>query len=135
MRGHQSIQSGGIAMDKVFRGLAGLVGVFFVLSGIRWVVDPEGAAAVIGLPLLDGLARSTQIGDLGAFFFAGGLLILNGVWKQKAEWYIAPALIIGTAAVFRVLAAVVQGADMALAMIIPELVMTGILLMAARTSK
>lgn len=122
-------------MDKLFRGLAGLVGVFFVLSGIRWVVDPAGAGATIGMPLLEGLALSTQIGDLGAFFFAGGLLTLGGVWKQKAHLYLAPALFLGTAAVFRVLATLVQGADLALPMIIPELVMAGILVMAARTAK
>lgn len=122
-------------MNKAFRGLAALVGVFFVLSGIRWIVDPEGAGAGIGLPLLDGIARSTQIGDLGAFFFAGGVMALLGAWKQKAEWYLAPALLIGTAAVFRVLATIVQGAELALPFIIIEAIMTGILVMAARTAK
>lgn len=122
-------------MDKVFRGLAGLVGIFFVLSGLRWIIDPGGAAAGLGLPLLDGLALSTQIGDLGAFFFAGGTLALLGVWKQKVEWYLAPALLIATAAVFRILATVIQGADLALPFIIIEAIMTAILLMAARTAK
>lgn len=122
-------------MDKVFRGLAGLVGLFFVVSGLRWIIDPGGAATGLGLPLLDGLARSTQIGDLGAFFFAGGTLVLLGVWKQKAEWYLAPALLVGTAAVFRILATVVQGAELALPFIIIEAVMTAILLMAARSAK
>lgn len=122
-------------MAKVFRVLAGLVGIFFVLSGIRWIVDPAGAGAALGLPLLDGLARSTQIGDLGAFFFAGGTLVLLGVWKQKAEWYLAPALLIGTAAVFRILATVFHGAELAIPFIIIEAVMTAILLMAARTTK
>lgn len=121
-------------MDKVFRGLAGLVGLFFVIMGVRWVFDTAGAAGAIGLPVLEGLALSSEIGDLGAFFFAGGTMALIGAWKQKAAWYLAPALLIGTAAVFRVLAAVVQDAAMAPAMIIPELIMTGILLMAARTA-
>lgn len=122
-------------MDKVFRGLAGLVGVFFVLSGIRWIVDPAGAGAGLGLPLLEGIALSTQIGDLGAFFFAGGVMALLGAWKQKAEWYLATALLVGTAAVFRILATVVQGAELALPFIVIEVVMTLILVMAARTAK
>lgn len=122
-------------MDKVFRGLAALVGVFFVLSGLRWIIDPAGAGAGLGLPLLDGIALSTQIGDLGAFFFAGGTMALLGAWKQKAEWYLAPAFLIGTAAVFRILAAVVQGAELALPFIIIEAIMTGILVMAAKTAK
>ena len=41
--------------------------MMFVM-GLRWLVDPSGAAAGIGMPVLDGLARSSQIGDLGAFF-------------------------------------------------------------------
>jgi hypothetical protein len=121
-------------MDKVFRALAGLIGLLFVIMGVRWVIDPAGAAGAIGLPVLEGLALSSQIGDLGAFFFAGGAMALFGAWKQKAAWYLAPALLIGTAAVFRILAALVQDATMAPQMIIPELVMTGILLMAARTA-
>lgn len=122
-------------MDKVFRGLAGLVGLFFVISGVRWIFDPAGAAAGLGMPLLDGIGLSTQIGDMGSFFFAGGLLTLIGVWKQKSEWLIAPALLIGTAAVFRVLATVVQGADLAVPMIVAEIVMTAILVVAARTAE
>lgn len=121
-------------MKKVFRGLAGLVGVFFTFSGVRWLAQPEAAARDLGLPLLDGIARSTQIGDLGAFFFAGGIIILVAVWKQKVELYYAPALLIGTAAVFRILATVLQGADLALPFIIAEAVMTGILVAAAKTT-
>ena len=52
----------------VIKGLSGLFGALLLLIGARWLIDPAGAAAGLDLPLLEGAARSTQIGDLAAFF-------------------------------------------------------------------
>ena len=54
-------------LDKAIRIIAGLVGLMLFVMGLRWLVDPGGAAAEIGMEVLEGLARSSQIGDLGAF--------------------------------------------------------------------
>ena len=57
-------------VNTVIRILATLPGVALTIMGVRWLVDPAGAAAEIGMPLLSGLARSSQIGDLAALFLA-----------------------------------------------------------------
>ena len=50
-----------------------MLGAFFTLQGAAWIAETERAAAGLGMPLLDRLARSTQIGDLAAFFLAIGV--------------------------------------------------------------
>lgn len=36
--------------------------------------------------LLEGLGRSSQIGDFGAFFAAGGSMVIIGSLTQKRTW-------------------------------------------------
>ena len=117
-------------MEMVSRVLAGICGFIFTMSGVQWIVQPEAAAKAVGMPLLDGIARSTEIGDLGAFFLASGGMILYGTIKKQKNWLLAPAIIVGSAAVCRTLAYLVQGADFATQFIAVEVVFTVILLFA-----
>ena len=52
------------------RILTGLVGLLMAVITLGWLTDPSSAAANLGMPLLDGLGRSTQVGDFTAFFAA-----------------------------------------------------------------
>ena len=74
-------------MNKVLNVLVALVGVLFLLSGLRWLFDPTAAAATLGMPLLDGVGRSTQIGDMAAFFLTLGLLIMMGLVTPSAAYW------------------------------------------------
>ena len=82
-------------MKKVIRSLTLLPGVLFIGISLRWLIDPEAAAASIGMPLLDGIARSSQIGDLGAFFLAAGSMLLLGVITLQRAWFYGAALLLG----------------------------------------
>ena len=53
-------------MKNVLRIIAGLTGALFFLNGLNWIVYPASAAESLGMPLLNGLGLSTQIGDLGS---------------------------------------------------------------------
>jgi hypothetical protein len=99
---------------------------------LRWLAQPEGAAAELGMPLLDGVARSTQIGDLGAFFFSLGAFALLGAITFQRSWFNAAVFLVGGAAVFRILAALLQDAAFALDLIAPELVIAAILFASSR---
>ena len=119
-------------MEKTLKIITGLAGALFALIGLGWVIKPAAIAAEIGLPLLEGTALNTQIGDMGAFFFAGGVITLLGVLTGKRQWYYAAALLIGSAGVFRVLAFTVQGATLPIDKLIVEIVVLGILLASAK---
>ena len=115
-------------MKSLFRIVAGLFGVFFVLMGLRWAFDPSSAANSLGMILLDGEALSTQIGDLGSFFITVGVMTLIGVITQTRYWFYAPSMLLLVAALYRSLATLMYGAPFALSSIIIELVV-GLFLM------
>jgi hypothetical protein len=114
-------------MNKVERIVVAIPGVLFFLTALQWIFDPAAAAEALGLPLLDGLARSTEIGDLGAFFLACSGMILYGAVTAKPHWLRAPAILVGSAAFVRTLAWILHGADFAAAFIAVEVVVAGIL--------
>jgi hypothetical protein len=118
-------------MNKILRVIVALPGILFVVIGLSWLVDPAGAAKNLGMTLFDGLGRSSQIADFGAFFTTGGCLVLIGVITQKRTWLYAPAMMLCFAAVFRILAWLIQGAAFAGPQIAVEVVLTGLLLFAA----
>lgn len=113
------------------RSIPGIIGVFFLLQAINWIVNPTAAAEALGMPLLDGAARSTQIGDIAAFFFALGTMSLLGAIYSNAQWLRAGALLIASAAVMRTLAWAVQDAAFSAAPIAVETVTAALLLFVA----
>jgi hypothetical protein len=104
-----------------------LPGVMMALSAFGWLTDPKGAAEGLGMPLLDGVGRSTQIGDMTSFFVGVSVMILLGAIRKNATWLGAAAMVLGGAAVFRTTAWMFHGADLAMQFIVVELVLTAIL--------
>jgi hypothetical protein len=118
-------------MNKALKVIVALPGILFLVIGLRWLIAPAGVAAEFGMPLLDGLGRSTQIGDLAAFFVGGGVMILLGVFTQHKTWFLAAAMILGLTAAFRLVAWQVHGASFAAQQIAVEVVVAALLLFAA----
>jgi len=119
-------------MRSALRIVTVLMGAGFALQGVGWLVAPERAAATLGMPVLDGLARSTQIGDFAAFFLTLGVSILAGITSGRARLLYFPAALLGSAAFGRVVAWAVHGAAFATTFIVVETVASLILLAAAR---
>lgn len=109
------------------RMIVTLLGAFFALQGLGFLVAPQRAVESLGMPLLDGVARSTQLGDFAAFFLVAGIGILYGSRPGNARALLFPAALIGGAAATRTLAWLLQGADFA-AMFIAVEVITGVIL-------
>ena len=87
-----------------FRLLAGALGVVFLFQGLNWLVNPTAAAAALGMPLLDGVGRSTQIGDIACFFLCLGGFGIYGAYRSKPEWVRAAGILVGLAAFTRTVA-------------------------------
>ena len=112
-------------MPPTLRIVTVLMGAGFALQGVGWLVVPERAAASLGMPVLDGLARSTQFGDFAAFFLTLGLSILAGIGlADRARLLYFPAALLGSAAFGRVVAWAVHGAAFATTFILVEIVAT-----------
>jgi hypothetical protein len=109
-----------------------ILGAVFTLQGVGWLVDPARAAAGLGMPLLDGMARSTQVGDLAVFFLVAGATMMLGTRPGRSGMLYFPAALIGGAAVTRTLAWALQGADFAAFFIAVEVIVGVTLLQGAR---
>lgn len=120
-------------MKMAFRVLSALVGLMFLMTGINWLIDPASAAGELGMELLTGVGASTQIGDLSSFFLSLAVMIGLAQRPGQSHWFYPAAILLGTAAVTRTLAFLIGHAPFAPQFIVPEVVMTAILLMAART--
>lgn len=119
-------------LDKSLKVLAAIASTVLLVSGLRWLVDPAGAAAGLGMPLLEGVGRSTQIGDLTAFFVVGGGFGLLGLIRGNGSLLYTPAALVGAAALFRILATVLHDAALATQMIAVEAVMLVVFVAAAQ---
>ena len=51
-------------MNKILSVLVLLPAVLFVVTGLRWLIDPAGIAPEFGLVLGEGLGLSSQVGDM-----------------------------------------------------------------------
>ena len=109
-----------------------VLGAFFAFQGVAWLIDPARVAGSLGMPLLDGIARSTQIGDLAIFFLVAGVTMLLGAQPGRADLLYVPAALIGGAAITRTLAWMLQGADFAAFFIAVEVIVGATLLAGAR---
>jgi hypothetical protein len=118
-------------MRSALRIATTILGLFFLLQGVLWIVVPERAAAGLGMPLLGGVARSTQIGDLSALFFAAGATILLGVRPGRASLLYIPMGLFCAAAIARTLAWALHGAAFAGMFITIELAAAVLLWVAA----
>ena len=109
-------------MKNVLRIVAGLLGFFFLINGIQWIVNPASIAAQLGMPLLEGAGLSTQIGDIGSFFITVGVMTLVGVITTTRHWFYAPSMLLLIAAIYRTLSTLIYDAPFVMSAIVVEVV-------------
>lgn len=119
-------------MDSILRMLSVLAALPIFGNGIMFMYDPETAARQLGMPLLEGMGRSTQIGDFGSFFLCSSIAALFGAWNRSPLMLYMAALLIGGAAVCRMIASALHDAPFATAFIVVELVLAAIWVVSAR---
>ena len=114
------------------RILIAVLGAGFFLQGLAWIAAPRATAASLGMPLLDGLGRSTQIGDFAAFFLIAGGTMLAGSRRGHQRLLLVPAALFACAAAVRTIAWLFHGAAFAGLFITVETVVAILLARAAR---
>jgi hypothetical protein len=122
-------------MRNWLRGATLVIGVGFLLQGAMWLVAPARAAAGLGMPLLDGLGRSTQVGDFASFFAVAGAMMVIGTRPGRGLLLYGAAGLLGAAALGRTIAWAAQGADFAATFIAVEALVAALLVATARTGR
>jgi hypothetical protein len=109
-----------------------LPALLFVFLGLRWMVDPAGAAPSLGLALETGFGLSSQVADLSAFFLVAGLSTLIAVATRTRSWFYPPVMLLLIAAIGRLVAWIVHGAAFVPQVIVFEVIVAMLLLFASR---
>ncbi len=109
-------------MKSVLHIVAGVPATLFVLIGLAWWVAPEFVGAQLGMPMLEGVGASTQVGDLGSFFLTLGSCVLIGLGTGNRVWFYPSIMLLGLASFGRVLAWLFHDAALAYDMIAVEVV-------------
>ena len=118
-------------MPGLLRTVTALLGAGFALQGVGWLVAPDRAAAGLGMAVLDGVGRSTQLGDFAAFFLTAGVTMLVGARPGRGRLLYVPAGLLGSAAVGRTVAWAFHGAAFAAAFVAVEVAASLLLLAVA----
>jgi len=121
----------GVLMKKLLLVFPAVPAAILIFMGVRWLANPYAAAQAQFMPLLEGMALSSQIADIGAVFFCMGCMILLGLITQNKTWIHATIFILITIAIMRIIAWLFHDAALAIPMIVVELVMSGMLYFAA----
>ena len=122
-------------MNTLFKIALGLPALLFIVIGVRWAVDPTGAANMLGMTLLSGLGLSSQIGDIGALFLSMGVMMLLALISRQPIWFYAPAMMLIMIASYRVIAWLLHGAAFAYEEIAIEIIVSSLLIIAAARVK
>ena len=104
-------------MNRILKILVLLPAMLFLVTGLRWLVDPSGAAPMFGLTLDQGVGLSSQIGDMSAFFLTLGSCMLIALISERRSWYYPPIMLLLITAIGRILAWLLHDATLALASI------------------
>jgi hypothetical protein len=119
-------------MKKALRIISIVIGVLSFVTAMQFVFMPSRVAERLGMPVLEGVAASTQLGDVGALFLAVAVLVGLAQRRGRAELLLAPAIMVGCAAIMRTFVFVAGHAPFAPQFIVPEVVMAVLLFAAAR---
>lgn len=112
-----------------------LLALIFGAQGIVWLVNPARAAGFGGFGVPEGgPGLSTIVGVMAGWTLTIAVFLLLGVIRRERVWYYPPMLIFGVLAFGRIMAAALHGAPFLPERIVPELVFTGLLFLAARSA-
>ena len=115
----------------IYRIIAGFIGALIAATAAGWLLDPETAASSLGMSYMDGIGRSTLVGDMSAFFVFLVIMCIAGAVTRVGHYLGSAGLLLLLAAVFRTTAWALHGAQFATTFIVFEIVMAGLLFFCA----
>ena len=102
--------------------------LIFLSNAYSWVTNPSKASSDLGMPYLEGIGRSSQIGDFSAFFIGIGIFCFIGSIFKNISFLVAAIIILISAAAMRIIAWQLYSASFATLYIAVEIVSSIMLL-------
>jgi ribonuclease Z len=95
--------------QRTLRLLSGLVGIFFIILGLAFLLAPSGPAAQFALLPASNTGFSALRADLGGYFLGMALFSLLGAIAGSAAWLTVPAVVLGFVILGRILSLIFDG--------------------------
>jgi hypothetical protein len=106
---------------KIANILSIVLGVVLAIIAIRWILSPEISANTLGMDLLEGTGRNTQIRDFTAIFLSTSIFCFISALTKQYQWIFSSGLIFLIIASVSILAASMHEAPLTYSSLIAEI--------------
>ena len=107
---------------KIAYTLSGILGVVLAIIALRWILSPEDSANSLGMVLLDGAGRNTQIRDFTALFASTSIFCFISITTRQYQWIFSSGIVFLLIALIRVLASQLHEASLTYSSLIAEII-------------
>ena len=121
-------------MDMSLKIVIWLIGLLFAFMGLNTMFDPLANVESLGLTPVGEQGLNTVRGDIAGLFLSSTVLLVLGLIKRRAEWFLAVAVLMAVIAFGRVVGFVLDGSptDTTLTAFAFEIVIAAVLILASR---
>ena len=107
---------------KIAYTLSGILGVVLAIIALRWILSPEDSANSLGMVLLDGAGRNTQIRDFTALFASTSIFCFISITTRQYQWMFSSGIVFSLIALISVLASQIHDAPLTYSSLIAEII-------------
>jgi uncharacterized membrane protein YphA (DoxX/SURF4 family) len=121
-------------MDMSLKIVIWLIGLLFAFMGLNTMFDPLANVESLGLTPVGEQGLNTVRGDIAGLFLTCTVLLVLGLIKRRAEWFLAVAVLMAVIAFGRVIGFVLDGSptDTTLTAFAFEIVICAVMILASR---
>ena len=107
---------------KIAYTLSGILGVVLAIIALRWILSPEDSANSLGMVLLEGAGRNTQIRDFTALFASTSIFCFLSITTRQYQWIFSSGIVFLLIALISVLASQLHDAPLTYSSLIAEII-------------
>ena len=107
---------------KMAYTLSGILGLVLAIIALRWILSPEDSANSLGMILLDGAGRNTQIRDFTALFASTSIFCFLSIATKQFQWIFSSGIVFTLIALISVLASQLHDAPLSYSSLMAEII-------------
>ena len=107
---------------KIAYTLSGILGVVLAIIALRWILSPEDSANALGMVLLDGAGKNTQIRDFTALFASTSIFCFLSITTRQYQWIFSTGIVFSLIALISLLASQLHDAPLTYSSLIAEII-------------
>jgi hypothetical protein len=107
---------------KLAYTLSGILGLVLAIIALRWILSPEDSANSLGMVLLDGAGRNTQIRDFTALFASTSIFCILSITTRQYQWIFSSGIVFLLIALTSVLASQLHDAPLTYSSLVAEII-------------